>query len=149
MRNFCIMVVAVLFLSGIGCGKRKQDSGRPEAKSPPSSTDTMRQAAARREIAIFVQALDEFYIHTGVHPSTEEGLKALVEPPMDATVAANWDGPYLRKRTIPPDPWKRPYVYRQPGRDGTEYDIICYGKDGVEGGEGLDADISNHNLSEM
>lgn len=110
--------------------------------------DRARQTAAETQIAIFVQALDEFYIHTGVHPTGEEGLKALVETPMDADLARNWDGPYLRKRSIPKDPWGRDYVYRQPGRDGTDYDITCYGKDGVEGGEGVNKDITNHNIGE-
>ncbi len=110
--------------------------------------DRARRAAAKTQIAIFGEALDEFYITTGVHPSTEEGLKLLVEKPMDADMAAGWDGPYLRRRTVPKDPWGRDYVYRAPGRDGTDYDIICYGKDGVEGGEDVNKDITNHNLDE-
>ena len=40
---------------------------------------------------------------------------------------------------IPKDPWGNDYEYVQ----GTEhgFDLICYGRDGTEGGEGEDADI--------
>ncbi len=104
--------------------------------------DRARRAAAKVQIAQFKQALDEFYIDTGIYPTTEEGLKTLVEKPMDADMAADWGGPYFDR--IPQDPWGHDYIYRQPGTGGTDYDIICYGKDGVEGGEGVSADISNH-----
>src|SRR5213075_799408 len=32
----------------------------------------------------------------------------------------------------PIDPWGNPYVYTSPGLYG-EYDLVCYGKNGVEG----------------
>jgi len=37
--------------------------------------------------------------------------------------------------------WGRPYFYKCPGNTG-DYDLICYGADGVPGGTGKDADIS-------
>jgi general secretion pathway protein G len=109
--------------------------------------DRARRAAAKAQIAVFKQALDEFYIRTGTFPG-DDGLKALVQRPLDAAIADAWDGPYLAEARIPKDPWGRDYEYRTPGADGTDYDIICYGKDGVEGGEGVSADITNHNLDE-
>jgi len=54
-----------------------------------------------------------------------------------------WSGPYLRK-AVPPDPWGKPYIYRTPGAQGGDYDLLSYGKDGQPGGTGEDADLSNH-----
>lgn len=108
--------------------------------------DKARRAAAKAQIANFKHALEEFYIDTGLYPSGEEGLKILVEKPMDADIADAWGGPYFDK--IPKDPWGREYTYRQPGVDGSDFDIICYGKDGVEGGEGVSKDITDKNLDE-
>ena len=108
--------------------------------------DKARQAAAKTQIAILKQALEEFYIDTGTYPSNEEGFKALVEKPMDSDVAARWGGRYMEK--VPKDPWGREYLYRQPGTNNTDFDIICYGKDGADGGEAVNRDITNHNLDE-
>src|SRR6267378_2158430 len=50
-----------------------------------------------------------------------------------------WNGPYLKKE-LPSDPWGNAYVYRAPGRNGG-YEIVSFGADGREGGEGENADI--------
>jgi general secretion pathway protein G len=54
---------------------------------------------------------------------------------------ARWDGPYLKKG-LPADPWGQQYTYKRPGAHG-EYDIISFGKDGVPGGTGEDADLGS------
>jgi general secretion pathway protein G len=54
----------------------------------------------------------------------------------------SWRGPYLNKSELPKDPWGRPYVYRSPGQHG-DYDLLSYGPDGVEGGEGENSDITS------
>jgi general secretion pathway protein G len=63
-------------------------------------------------------------------------LKALREKPSGAET---WSGPYLPKE-IPIDPWKNTYVYKCPGEHG-DYDILSYGADRVEGGEGENQDV--------
>ena len=95
-----------------------------------------KQKSAKAQIELFGTALDAFRLDTGRYPATEEGLKALREKPSGAE---NWDGPYLPKE-IPLDPWGKPYVYKSPGEHG-EYDLISFGLDGVEGGEGENQDI--------
>ena len=45
----------------------------------------------------------------------------------------SWKGPYLSK-TLPKDPWGRPYVYRCPGNNG-DYDLFSFGADGTEGND--------------
>jgi len=95
-----------------------------------------KQQAAQAQIELFGAALDAYRLDVGRYPTTEQGLKALRVKPEDVE---NWDGPYLKKR-IPLDPWKNEFVYKCPGDHG-EYDIISYGADGKEGGEGEDQDI--------
>ena len=95
-----------------------------------------KQKAAKAQIELFGTALDTFRLDVGRYPTTEEGLKALREKPAGAE---NWQGPYLPKE-IPVDPWNKLYVYKSPGEHG-EYDLISYGLDGAEGGEGENQDI--------
>ena len=40
------------------------------------------------------------------------------------------------------DPWRHPYVYRFPGQYG-DYDLISFGSDAQEGGEGEAVDVVN------
>ena len=91
---------------------------------------------AKAQIAAFESALGSYRLDVGSFPSTDMGLQALRTRP---TGVDNWDGPYVPK-DIPLDPWGHPYVYRCPSEHG-DYEIISYGADGREGGEGLDADI--------
>lgn len=94
--------------------------------------------AAKAQITALEQALDQFRLDVGRYPTTEEGLQALNQAPASAP---GWAGPYLKK-AAPNDPWGRPFVYLQPGTHG-ELDLSSHGKDGREGGEGENADITN------
>ena len=91
----------------------------------------------RLQIEELGAALDLFHLEVGRYPSTEEGLMALVEPP---TGVNRWNGPYLRKKHIPLDPWDNEYHYRSPGEHGM-YDLYSFGSDNLEGGENENADI--------
>ncbi len=97
---------------------------------------TAKQKATKAQIELFGTALDTFRLDVGRYPTSEEGLKALREKPAGAE---NWQGPYLPKE-IPVDPWNKPYVYKSPGEHG-DYDLMSYGLDGAEGGEGENQDI--------
>ena len=83
--------------------------------------------------------LDLYRLEVGAYPTTEVGLSALIERPPGAE---RWTGPYLKKAKSLIDPWGNPYVYRHPGDHG-EYDLYSLGKDGREGGEGENQDITN------
>ncbi|MBP9024063.1 MAG: type II secretion system major pseudopilin GspG [Spirochaetes bacterium] len=75
------------------------------------------------------------------YPSTEQGLKALVEPATTDPVPQNFQqGGYLVLKDMK-DPWGHDYIYRSPGDEGRNYEIISLGSDGKEGGEGYAADI--------
>lgn len=97
---------------------------------------TAKQKAAKAQIELFGTALDTFRLDVGKYPTTEEGLKALRDKPAGVE---GWQGPYLPKE-IPVDPWGAAYVYRCPGQHG-DYDLISYGLDKAEGGEGENMDI--------
>lgn len=97
-----------------------------------------KQSAARAQVENFMTALDGFFIDVGRYPSTQEGLKALRTKPEGTE---KWVGPYLKK-DIPADPWGNSYIYRAPGRNGG-YEIISYGADGRDGGEGENQDINS------
>lgn len=91
---------------------------------------------AQLQIEEFAAALDLFHLEVGHYPTTEEGLGALVSRPSGSS---NWHGPYLRKKTIPSDPWSRRYHYVSPGENG-DYDLYSLGRDNAEGGDGEDSD---------
>ena len=95
--------------------------------------------AAKIEIGQIGQALDLYKLEIGRYPSSSEGLQALVTAPAGV---ANWNGPYWKKAQIPKDPWGNEYKYTSPGAKGA-YDIVSYGSDGKEGGDGPAKDITN------
>lgn len=97
-----------------------------------------KQSAARAQVENFMTALDGFFIDVGRYPSTQEGLKALRIKPEGTE---KWVGPYLKK-DVPADPWGNAYIYRAPGRNGG-YEIISFGADGRDGGEGENQDINS------
>lgn len=85
-------------------------------------------------------ALDLYEVDNGRYPTTEQGLMALIEEPSSAPVPKNWNGPYLKKKSLPKDPWDKDYAYVSPGIHNTEeYDLSSLGRDGVES----DDDIMN------
>lgn len=94
-----------------------------------------KQAAAKAQIELLGQALDQMRLDIGRYPTTQEGLNMLATNPG----VENWDGPYLKK-ALPNDPWGKPYGYQAPGSHG-EYDLFSYGRDGSPGGEGEDSDV--------
>ncbi len=102
------------------------------------------RAAARKakiDIGSIENALDQYRLDMFAYPTTEQGLEALVTiPPGEANTDQYRPGGYLR--TLPVDPWGRPYQYRQPGEHGP-IDVYSLGADGEPGGEGVKADIAN------
>jgi general secretion pathway protein G len=103
--------------------------------------DEARVTAAKHDVGTINQALKLYRLDIGRYPTTEQGLKALVERPTSEPIPQNWKtGGYLS--SVPKDPWGNPYQYSNPGTRG-EIDVISYGADGKPGGTGTDADIGN------
>ena len=99
---------------------------------------------AKAEIANIENALKFYRLDNFAYPSSEQGIEALVTKPADPNIK-NWkSGGYLPK--LPNDPWGNPYLYLNPGNKG-EIDVYTLGRDNRPGGEGVDADIGNWDLS--
>ena len=96
--------------------------------------------AAKLEIDQIGQGLDLFKLEIGRYPTTQEGLQALVTAPSGV---ANWNGPYLKRSSVPKDPWSTEYKYVSPGEQSRPYDIISFGADQKEGGDGDNKDITS------
>ena len=104
------------------------------------ATDDAKVSAAKGHIAELEAAAERFNIHMDRYPTTEEGLKILVEGP--AGEESKWRGPYIKQ--LRNDPWGNPYQYKAPGtHHATSFDIWSRGADGADGGEGRGADIGN------
>ncbi len=93
--------------------------------------------SAKLQIEELGASLDLYRLEVGRYPTTTEGLQALVQAPSGAT---GWNGPYLKKKTLPKDPWNNDYIYVSPGQHGA-YDLSSLGGDKKEGGEGEDKDL--------
>ena len=106
-----------------------------------------RVAAAKAGIGTLETALDLYRMDNGRYPTSEQGLKALLEAPRVPPLPKNYseDG-YLKKPSQLQDPWKNDYVYLIPGRRNQRYEILTYGADGEPGGEGEAADLSSAEL---
>jgi general secretion pathway protein G len=96
-----------------------------------------RSDTAMLQIEELGAGLDLFHLEVGRYPTTEEGLEALVAEPVGVN---RWNGPYLKKKTTPKDPWGNDYFYSSPGEHGM-YDLYSLGQDNMEGGEDETADI--------
>lgn len=70
-----------------------------------------------------VNALETYRQKHGSYPKSLDDLPASQE---------DWGDSVLQ------DPWKRPYYYVS---HGDRFDLLCLGRDGELGGEGIDADI--------
>lgn len=135
-RGFTLIeLVVVIVILGILAGLLiPRIMGRP---------DEARQAKARIQIEGIGTALKLYRLDNGNYPSTEQGLKALVESPTIGTLAKRWrEGGYLESAKIPKDPWDNDFVYLSPGSHG-EYDLSSLGADGEPGGEGKNKDINS------
>ena len=92
--------------------------------------DTARLVKAKSDIRAIESALNLYKLDNFDYPSTDQGLEALVPKYIDRL--AN-------------DPWGNPYLYLSPGLHG-DMDVYTLGADGLQGGDGKNADIGNWNV---
>jgi general secretion pathway protein G len=98
-----------------------------------------RIAAVKQDIfGTLATSLDLYEQDTGVYPTTDQGLEALVSPPPGTQ---GWRGPYIKGLIVPKDPWGELYIYTFPTAEyPTLYELISRGPDGELGTED---DITN------
>jgi general secretion pathway protein G len=99
-----------------------------------------KQNAARAEIGNICSALETFNTLYGRYPTNDEGLAILTQKTDKL--------PEGLLKEVPSDPWGHPYQYNVPGQESQPYEVICFGADGKEGGDGADADISSEHLKD-
>lgn len=136
-RGFTLMeIMVVIFIMGLLIAV--------VAPSVLGSQDKAMKQKVMADLSTFEQALDMYRLDNLRFPSNEQGLSALVVKPTVEPLPRAWraDG-YIRR--LPEDPWGKPYQYRSPGEHG-RVDIYSLGADGLEGGEGIDADLGNWEL---
>lgn len=103
------------------------------------SQDRAMAEKARADVALLEQALETYRLDNLAYPRGEQGLQALLQAPAGLARPERYrKGGYIRR--LPVDPWGNPYQYRMPGRQGA-FDVFSFAADGVEGGEGENADI--------
>lgn len=107
------------------------------AKNFIGMTDKARVTTTKATLKELRGAVNMFKLDTGRYPTEEEGLYALIEAPTDVE---GWTG-YLETTDIPRDAWKHELVYILNPESGMPFEIISYGADGKEGGEGYDMDL--------
>ena len=114
-------------LASLGAGHAEGGSGINEditSADEGKLKDYPEQITAWEDIQALAQLLEEYYHIHGSYPSTQEGLNAL-------------------KELIPlKDSWGNEYSYTCPGNFG-EYDLVSFGANREQGGEGDNADITN------
>jgi general secretion pathway protein G len=98
-----------------------------KARADRAKTDVQRIAS---------DGVEAYKVMRGRYPSTEEGLKILI------------DEKFLKPNTSDGklnDPWGKEYIYLYPGQAHPDaFDVKSYGADGQPGGDDENADIVNY-----
>lgn len=101
------------------------------------NVDKAKVESVKSDLRVMAQALDLYRLDNNRYPGTDQGLDALINRPDNAKT---WpEEGYLKKKEVPLDPWNNPYNYIS--ESNRSYDLYSFGADGIEGGEGFDADI--------
>ncbi|MFZ8932995.1 MAG: type II secretion system major pseudopilin GspG [Bacteriovoracaceae bacterium] len=97
-----------------------------------------RVKAAKIQMDALKNQLMQFKRKCFAYPTSSQGLEALVSKPSGGGRECKDYPPNGFIEEVPLDPWEYDYAYTS---DGRTFNIISYGADGQEGGEGEDADI--------
>lgn len=135
MKRVLVLTIVVftsasLFLGG--CGNQQ-----------PSVVDQHRVTTSGEEIDFNLQmmlllaALEMYKIHVGDYPSTEQGLRALIEQPGGIEDESKWEGPYIESSAVLMDPWEQSLFYSLDPEGIVT--LKSLGEDGIESEDDLDA----------
>ena len=109
--------------------------------------DEARIIKVKNDMMVIETALKMYKLDNGFYPTTEQGLGALISASDISPVPKKFrKSGYLDSYSEPLDAWGNEYIYRSPGEEEREYEIISFGADGTEGGEGNNSDIYNYKL---
>lgn len=112
-----------------------------------SVLDSLREGevkSAQIQIKNLSGILTDYKRKCGSYPTEDQGLDALIQAPTTGRECRRYPpNGFIQGGKIPEDPWGYEFVYKA---DGRSFEIISYGPDGMEGGEGDDADISSKDI---
>ncbi|ATF09480.1 type II secretion system major pseudopilin GspG [Candidatus Enterovibrio altilux] len=109
--------------------------------------DKADQQKAITDISVLEQALDMYKLDNSVHPTTDQGLEALIKKPHSSPKPISYrEGGYIKR--LPQDPWGNDYQFLNPGEHSI-IDIFTLGADHQEGGGGINQDIGNWNMMDI
>ena len=124
LMEIMVVVGIIMLLAGISIPVISKSLGKGQ------------KSAATLQIQGFENAITNFQIDIGHIP---KDLNELVKNNGNK----KWDGPYLKKKDIPVDPWGNAYLYEVSSSSAVGYKITSYGSDGAPGGEKIAADLTN------
>ena len=96
-----------------------------------------RETKAKSDIKAIKEAITSYRT---VHNVLPDSLDQLTQPD-----PKNYNEAYIEEGNELSDPWGNAYVYQR--ESNSKYTIICYGADGIPGGEGEDADIDDKTMN--
>jgi general secretion pathway protein G len=102
--------------------------------------DKAKASLTRTKISGLSGTLDLYKLDVGKYPTTQEGLKALLQAPGGVS---KWNGPYEKNEDNIKDAWNNELNYKSPGDANRPYEISSLGADGVEGGDGPNKDLKS------
>lgn len=115
LLEIMIVISIIVILLGLAIGKL----GNP--------TGFAKDTAVRADVQSIETQLRTYESMNGFYPTTEQGLRALVEPPGGDPKPTRW---YQFFKSVPKDPWGMEYIYQSPGRkNATTYDLYSAGPD--------------------
>jgi general secretion pathway protein G len=97
-----------------------------------------RVQSAKIQMQNIAARLKEFKRHCGFYPTTEQGLESLVQKPAGRECKRYAPGGYIEEGKVPVDPWDNEFSYIA---QGDKINILSFGDDGQEGGEGNGKDL--------
>ncbi|WP_448587628.1 type II secretion system major pseudopilin GspG [Thermocrinis sp.] len=100
--------------------------------------DEARVEATKVQMKAIKDSLEQYKLDNGFYPTTEQGLKALVEKPNTPPLPTKWRQ-YMDK--VPKDAWDEEFIYISPGVQ-RPFELRSMGPDKKEGTED-DIDVWN------
>jgi general secretion pathway protein G len=129
------MIIVIALIALIGTFVTSNVIGRYNKAKIDSSKIQMKQLST---------ILEDYRRDCNYYPDNDQGLDALVKKPTGGRECKNYDPEgYIKGGKVPKDSFGNDFGYSS---DGTKFKIMFYGRDGKEGGEGLDKDISSDEL---
>jgi general secretion pathway protein G len=126
-----VELMAVLIILGLLAGV--------VVKNFVGQTEKAKVTTTKASLRLLASAVNQFYMETNRYPTQDEGLIVLIEAPSDVT---NWQpGGYLDTTEVPTDGWDHEFIYELYPESGKPFVIKSLGADGLDGGEGYNADL--------